>query len=571
MKGTQIKKYFFPAIVAISLIFTIFFRFLNLGDTPAGLTKDESYYGYDAYSVMNTGRDIWGEKLPLFFKSTGEYKLNLTYLMIPAIKVFGLSEFAIRLPSAVFGLLTLIIFYLTLRKLTFSNYLALTLTLILALSPWSFGMSRLFYESNVGLSFVAVGIYFLLSKRPLVASTVLALASYLYSPYRYIGFGILLAGIFITKLSTKTRIKTLALFVLVMLPLLMSGPRGTSFNRLNEELLLQKTGYELTINEKRANCHLIVNNPVVTKACYLFWNKGTLHLTNTSSSVLKMLSPSALFLSADSPYFLPPGYGMYLSYLTPFYLLGMIWLLGFTRRAKNTRSLRLLIIAGIAISVSVVSATGNIEFYRHPVLMYLIFILIAFGFRYFLEFLKTRSTLIRYLVLSAITLLGIFQTGKYLASYFTYTPTLPLLFSSDVHEVFDYLEEHRDYQYLVDKIYHGPITAAFQWKIDPAYYQGNVVWSGPDKWGFDNAAKLDNIYSQGFTLDDLLCLKHASPDTPLRALIVENPGRYNQAAALLTHDFSGSLTLHAVYDIDLLYPYVLENYPADLCTISEVE
>lgn len=567
MKKLFNHRYTFIFAAIITALVIIFFRLHNLGSIPAGITKDETYYGYDAYSILETGKDIWGVDHPLFFKSTGEYKLNLTYLVSIAVKIFGLTAYSVRLPSAIFGLLTLIVLYLTLRQgLKRSRIFSLVFTLIFAFSPWSFGMSRLFYESNVGLFFMALGVYFSFNKRLSYSATFFALASYLYSPYRYIGLAFLIISLLFTKLKNRTRILSLTLYLLLIAPLLFAGPRGTSLNRLEEELLLQKTSYELTINEKRANCKLLYQSPLFTKGCYLFWNKGVLHLASATSSIVRVLSPEALFISADNPYFLPPNYGMYLSYLLPLYLLGIIWL--FQHHESATNRLKYLLLAGVIISASVVSATGNIEFYRHPVLMYFLFLFIAQGASLLIKYLSRYGKQFKFFALASFALVGTFQTSKYLATYFTYTPTLPLLFASDVEEVYAYLHDHRDYQYLVDKIYHGPITAAFLWQLDPAYYQGNVVWTDPDSWGFINASRLDNIYSQTYTIESLLCLKHKNPDQPLRALIIDNPGIYSQAAALLTHDFSGSLTLHAVYDIDTLYPYVLEHDPAALCQLD---
>src|SRR3989344_6108180 len=93
-------------ILLYSLIIALasFLRFWNLSNQPPGLTWDEAAIGYNAYSVLKTGKDEFGVRFPLIFKSFGDYKPGLyVYLTVPPVAVFGLSEFAVRFPSALFG------------------------------------------------------------------------------------------------------------------------------------------------------------------------------------------------------------------------------------------------------------------------------------------------------------------------------------------------------------------------------------------------------------------------------------------------------------------------------------
>ena len=56
------------------LILATALRFFMLGSAPLSLNWDEVSQGYTAYSIMHTGADEWGMKLPLFFRSYGEWK-----------------------------------------------------------------------------------------------------------------------------------------------------------------------------------------------------------------------------------------------------------------------------------------------------------------------------------------------------------------------------------------------------------------------------------------------------------------------------------------------------------------
>lgn len=144
------------AILALGLML----RILGLSSHPAGFTPDEASFGYDAYSILKTGHDQWGNFLPITLKSFGDYKLPFyTYLAVPSVAVFGLNEFAVRLPNALIGSLAVLATYL-LAKEVFGKKPALLATFLLAVSPWQLPMSRGAFEANLTTLFMPLGIYF---------------------------------------------------------------------------------------------------------------------------------------------------------------------------------------------------------------------------------------------------------------------------------------------------------------------------------------------------------------------------------------------------------------------------
>jgi len=77
-------------------------------DSPAGLYIDETSIGYNAYSIVETGRDEHGRFMPLFFEAFGEYKLPIyIYSVVLAQLILGPSDLSVRLPSVIFGVLTI--------------------------------------------------------------------------------------------------------------------------------------------------------------------------------------------------------------------------------------------------------------------------------------------------------------------------------------------------------------------------------------------------------------------------------------------------------------------------------
>src|SRR3989344_9151444 len=99
------KKHYF----ALGLIFLlgVFLRFFILGQVPVSLHRDEAFLGYNAYSILKTGRDISGSFLPIHLESFFFSPAGYSYFSIPSVALFGLSEFSVRFASALFGSLTI--------------------------------------------------------------------------------------------------------------------------------------------------------------------------------------------------------------------------------------------------------------------------------------------------------------------------------------------------------------------------------------------------------------------------------------------------------------------------------
>jgi len=154
-------------LLVFFVIFTIaiFLRFYDLSNTPVSLTIDEIGNGYNAFSLLKTGKDEWGIKLPPYFRSTGDYDAPvMIYLMVPSVWAFGLSEFSVRFSQALLSLLITPLIFLISRKYIFrdkSIILSFAATLFYATSQWNIIFSRSGFEAIVALFFVTLNIYFL--------------------------------------------------------------------------------------------------------------------------------------------------------------------------------------------------------------------------------------------------------------------------------------------------------------------------------------------------------------------------------------------------------------------------
>ena len=108
-----------PLFLLLIVVFiAIFLRVYKLGSVPPSLNWDEVSLGYNAYSILHTGKDEYGKFLPLILQSYDDYKPALyAYLAIPSVALLGLTEIAARIPSVTFGVTAIILVYFLVTEL----------------------------------------------------------------------------------------------------------------------------------------------------------------------------------------------------------------------------------------------------------------------------------------------------------------------------------------------------------------------------------------------------------------------------------------------------------------------
>jgi len=152
------KKYLSTLLIILIFCLGFFLRFHQLSNIPNGLYPDETAIGYNAYSILLTGKDEYGVHLPLYFRSFDDYKLPVyIYTTVLAIKAFGTNAFAVRFTSALFGSLTIIALYFLVYELSKKKALAALTSFLLAVNPWHTFFSRVGYEVNLATSLLVLG------------------------------------------------------------------------------------------------------------------------------------------------------------------------------------------------------------------------------------------------------------------------------------------------------------------------------------------------------------------------------------------------------------------------------
>src|SRR5574344_59752 len=213
----------YKLLIYTILVIGMLIRTVEIANIPYGIGGDEASEGYEAYSLLHYGVDRHLKSFPVHFISWGSGQNSLyAYLDIPFIAILGLNEFAVRIPMAILGCITLLLIYLF-----FSKYTGKKTTLIglicFTISPWHIMKSRWSLESNlfpdlilISTILLYVGIKESKNKAWLAGLIIMGISVYSYgTAYFFIPFYllILLVGLLIKrKISIK---KAILSFLLV--------------------------------------------------------------------------------------------------------------------------------------------------------------------------------------------------------------------------------------------------------------------------------------------------------------------------------------------------------------------
>src|SRR3989344_3726857 len=139
--------------------FGAFLRFFSLSLSPPSLNWDEAALGYNAYSLTQTGKDEYGKYFPIFTRSFDEYKAAIpAYMMIPAIKIFGLGEIGVRFTTALLGTILIFLIFCLTKQVIKQDWAALAAAWAIAIEPWAVHFSRTNHEAMTALFFLILGL-----------------------------------------------------------------------------------------------------------------------------------------------------------------------------------------------------------------------------------------------------------------------------------------------------------------------------------------------------------------------------------------------------------------------------
>ncbi len=467
-----------------SLIFVItllafFLRFYHVTEDPPSLNWDEVSIGYNAYSILKTGRDEWGEFMPIHFKSYGEYKLPAQiYASIPAIAIFGLNDFGVRITPVIYGTLTIFVLFFLTWEIYKNEWISFGSAFLLAISPWHIQLTRASFESSFAVFWFLLGLWFLIkgfekSNWLIWAMIPFGISIYTYNTTRiftplFLVVILLIYSRYFLK-NKKQVIIAGILFIAMLIPMIPFVISGGSNARYKLVSVADDPGLVPRINENRGHSQLPQPLP------RLVHNKVTYIVMYVSGHYLAHFSPQFLFISgAPHKQHHVQNMGELYYFQAPLLLVGLIFLFLLKERFRWVL-LSWLLLAYVPVAVTNDSIPHALRtavagpFYQ---------IISSYGGFKIFEWLKKRN-LKHWIVVGSLAIV-VAAIGQFIFYLYQYYEVYPKAYSRDwqygYEQVVDYMKQNQNkYDLIVFSRHYGEphMFTLFYEQYDPATYQNN--------------------------------------------------------------------------------------------------
>ncbi|MBM3205315.1 glycosyltransferase family 39 protein [Candidatus Shapirobacteria bacterium] len=523
-------------LLVLILLLAAFLRLWNLAHYPSGLNADEAAIGYNAYSLLETGKDEHGDPWPIHFKSFGDYKPGLYfYLVLPLVKLLGLNIWAVRLPAALLGILSVLLIMLLTKEIFREKFLANRFSLwagfFLAISPWHLHFTRGGWESGSALflMLLAVWLFFKgLSKPGFFVSSVLVfcLSMYTYHSARLV-VPLLFLGLMIfyrQKIFFKKNLKIIVIAVLVGLlflaPLVKDflGPAGVS--RFSGVGLFSDEGPFWRTNELRGQ-HPNPYTPEVRLLHNRLFAYGLAFVENW----LDHFNGNFLFVAGDviERSRVPETGQMYLFDIL-FLFFGFYFLL--LKRPPHWRFVLLwLVVAPVAAAMTFQTPHAL----RANNMIVPLLLLSSYGIVHLIDWFVNKKKTLKIILTIFLFLVIPWNLARYLHEYYVhYAQTYPGAweqgFEQLVWEVRN-IEDEYEKVYVTDRYDQPYILFLFYLKYPPEKFQKEVKLTPRDEFGFSTVRDFDNFHFEKINWEEL--------KTKSNILVVGTPQEINTSATIL--------------------------------------
>ncbi len=509
---TNLRWFFFVLIILLAG----FLRIWGLDKYPHGFNADEASIGYNAYSLIQTGKDEHGAFLPIHFKSFGDYKPGFYfYLVLPFVKFLGLNIWAVRLPAALLGTLAVFVLMVLVKDLFGEKKITSPLPLLsgffLAISPWHLHFSRGGWEAGAATFFLLLGVYFFVKALrcrfyfvlPSIFFFILSIYTYhstrLIAPLMVIGLIILYWQKIFLKNNLKWILGGAIGGFLILIPFIIDflGPAGLS--RFAGISIFSDTGPFWWTNELRGQ-HIdhwalsvrLLHNRLIAYGLSFFKNW------------LSHFNGNFLFISGDLvERSKVPDTGQMYYFDILFVLFGFYFFL--LKRPSNWKLVILwLALAPIASAMTYQSPSAL----RANNMVIPMVIISAYGALNIFEWFTKKITKIFFFAFCC--LLFVFcswNISRYLYQYYrAYPRTYPFAWEYGFNQVVDYVkgvEEKYENIYVTDRLDQPYIIFLFYLKYPPSVFQKEVVLTPRDKFNYSTVRYFGKYHFQPLNWEDL--------------------------------------------------------------------
>lgn len=472
-------------ILALLLLISGLVRGVFIGNVPPELFGDEIDVGYQAYSLLQTGKDIYSNPLPTYLKSLSESRAPLLiYATVPSVFVSGLNQFGVRLPEIIFGTLAPIIFLGLVYETSKNKKISILSGFVMSMTPWHILYSRSAFEVVILLDLVMLGTWLFLKKKYLISLVFFCLTFYTYST-AILFTPIFVLGIVLLNLKhinfNKLVLPVIASLIIVI-PILGNIFIGEGGDRFSKVGIFSNQEVIKSINEKRQKDN--------SDTSWIWYNKIQTYSSIIYTNYMEAFSPEFLFVRGDPTMrHSIQIIGQVFPIWAPFLILGLYYL----ARKRQFMWLFWLMISPISASLTI---DGSHHATRLFFMVAPVSVAIASGIYHFFGLFKTN--LIKYSLFAIYSVLFVVQVvyvGRY---YFIQYPKDSWLWwhvgFKDIYTSLNSVESRYSRIFINNTYEPALIRYLFYTQYPPAKFQTEFKIDQPTKdivTGYD-----------GFTLDN---------------------------------------------------------------------
>lgn len=452
-------------LLALAVLAAVFVRVYKFGLVPGGFNQDGAMAAVDAKALGEYGTDRFGMRLPVHLTAWGYGQMSvlLSYLMVPFIKIFGLSPYTARLPLLLVSLTGLACLY-GFAGDVFGKCAALIVLWFAAINPWHVLQSRWALDCNLYSHFFMMGVFLLnrafmgkKNRLHLLASMVaFGLCMYCYGISIYtMPLFLLVSCIYLLaakRLSVGEALLSMTVYLLVAWPFI-AVMAINFFRRDTIETPLFTLPY--FPDSVRSNDILFFSSHIFSQ------------LVQNADSLLRV----TVFQGKDLPWNDVQYFGTMYLFSMPFAAVGFCGLFGEFRKKAGTALLVIFLGTGIWCGLT----TNNVNVNRLNIIYYPIMILAGVGIYEVIRWISLPN--LKYGITAAYGVMFFLFVREYFTSY---AREMEIQFRKSFGEAVSSLKESD-----ADKIYitmgagrSTEILTLFWSDMDAEYFQGKTIPEG---------------------------------------------------------------------------------------------
>ncbi|NCN82813.1 MAG: hypothetical protein GW947_02490 [Candidatus Pacebacteria bacterium] len=487
-------------LLILCAVLLIIPRFWQLDIMPQSLNRDEAALAYNGYLLSSVGQDEWGKHWPISLESFGDFKL-IGYPTVLALlfKFAPLTDFWVRIPSALSGIGLIFASYWFARTLRLRKSSAMLLAGMVAITPVFIFYSRVAFEANMALTLFVLSLTALFDdiKNPRFFKKTITLACYLAAVLTYnspLLLGLLLLPIIVFAYGYQNWKRWLPVFsgwlIISVAALFVLQP---VFAQKQNITLFSDEASVLAFNEYRSSLPASLQRIAGNKLLYF--------APQIMRNVYRSFSPRFLVTQGGAhPWHSLPNWGHIYWWQYGLALAGLV--------IAARRYVLLLLLLGISLVPSSIT-TDAPHATRSLLFFFLLIVLAAVAFERVSTLLGKKAWLLLFIIASV-------SIVRFTYSYFGEYKNDQLMFQPGFSQVITEVKQKypNERVAIIDGGGYQYILTAWYAQLTPSEYFSTVVRQAPNQIGFRYGERVGQFHF----------IAHAADRVPEETVLIEWTG-----------------------------------------------